>query len=111
MSADARRIGTVSAPARWTLTCPECGGELVVDAATGAVVSHRPAKAAPGPAKSFDSLFADLDAQKAKAEDLFAREKAAYEDRDRLLDEKFKEAMKHAESEPDVPLKRPFDLD
>lgn len=111
MSADARRIGTVSAPARWTLICPECGGELVVDSATGAIVSHRPAKAAPGPAKSFDSLFADLDAQKAKAEDLFAREKAAYEDRDRLLDEKFKEAMKRAESEPDVPLKRPFDLD
>ena len=111
MSAGARRIGTVSAPARWTLICPECGGELVVDAATGAIVSHRPAKAAPGPAKSFDSLFADLDAQKAKAEDLFAREKAAYEDRDRLLEEKFKEAMKRAESEPDVPLKRPYDLD
>lgn len=101
----------MSNPAKWTLTCPECGGELVIDAATGALLAHRPAKASASPAKSFDSLFADLDAQKAKAEDLFAREKAAYEDRDRLLDEKFKEAMKRAESEPDVPIKRPFDLD
>lgn len=93
------------------LTCPECGAELVVDAATGAILSHRKAKQPSGPEKDFDALFADLDSQKAHAEELFEREKAAFEDRDRLLEEKFKEAVKRAEDEPDLPRKRPFDLD
>jgi hypothetical protein len=93
------------------LRCPDCDCELVVDAATGEVLSHRPAKSAPGGGKSFDSLFADLDAQKASAEDRFEQEKSAYADRERLLEEKFKEAMKRAEEEPDEPVRRPFDFD
>jgi hypothetical protein len=93
------------------LRCPECDSELVVDATTGDILSHRPPKVAPGGGKSFDSLFADLDAQKASAEDRFEQEKSAYADRERLLDEKFKEAMKRAEEEPDEPLRRPFDFD
>lgn len=94
-----------------TVTCPDCGSELTVDAATGAVLAHRVPKAPPAGGKSFDALFADLDAQKARAEDLFEREKAAFADRDRLLEEKFREAMKRADEEPDLPPKRPFDLD
>ncbi|GMU63828.1 MAG: hypothetical protein AMXMBFR36_01020 [Acidobacteriota bacterium] len=94
-----------------TVTCPDCGTELTVDAATGAVLAHRAPKAPPAGGKSFDALFADLDAQKARAEDLFEREKAAFADRDRLLEEKFREAMKRADEEPDLPPKRPFDLD
>jgi hypothetical protein len=96
---------------RHTVRCPECGGELVIDAATGALLSHRAAKSAPAGGKSLDALFADLDAQKASAEDRFEREKAAFADRDRLLEEKFKEAMKRAEEEPDEPVRRPFDFD
>jgi hypothetical protein len=94
-----------------TVTCPDCGSELTVDAATGAVLAHRTPKAPLAGGKSFDALFADLDAQKARAEDLFEREKAAFADRDRLLEEKFREAMKRADEEPDLPPKRPFDLD
>lgn len=93
------------------VTCPDCGAELVVDAATGTVLAHRTPKAPLAGGKSFDALFADLDAQKARAEDLFEREKAALADRDRLLEEKFREAMKRADEEPDLPPKRPFDLD
>lgn len=93
------------------MICPDCGAELVVDAATGTVLAHRTPKAPPAGGKSFDSLLADLDAQKARAEDLFEREKAAFADRDRLLEEKFREAMKRADEEPDLPPKRPFDLD
>jgi hypothetical protein len=96
---------------KWTLICPDCGAELLVDAETGALLAHRTPKAPSGAEKSFDALFADLDAQKAKAEELFEREKAAFEDRDRLLEEKFREAMKRADEEPDLPPKRPFDLD
>ena len=46
------------------------------------------------------------------ADEIFEREKAALKDRDRLMDEKFKEAVKRAEEEPDTgrPV-RPFDLD
>jgi hypothetical protein len=101
----------MTAARKWTLRCPECGGELTVDAETGALLAHRPAKAPSGAEKDFDALFADLDAQKARAEELFTREKAAFEDRDRLLEEKFREAMKRADEEPDLPPKRPFDLD
>jgi hypothetical protein len=94
-----------------TLTCPDCGSELVVDAETGSVLSHR-TKAEPlAGGKDFDSLLAGLDASKARAEELFEREKAALADKDRLLEEKFKEAMKRAREEPDLPPKRPFDLD
>lgn len=105
------RIGLVSDSPRHLLRCPDCGSELVVDAATGEVLSHRAPKAPPGGGKTFDALFADLDVQKANAEERFAREQAAFADRDRLLDEKFKEAMKRAEAEPDAPVRRPFDDD
>jgi len=101
----------MASSARHTLRCPDCGSELVVDAATGEILSHRAPKAPLAGGKSLDSLFADLDAQKASAEDRFEREKAAFADRDRLLEEKFKEAMKRAESEPDEPIRRPFDTD
>jgi hypothetical protein len=101
----------MATPGRFNLRCPDCGSELVVDAATGEILSHRAPKAPLAGGKTLDSLFADLDAQKASAEDRFEREKAALADRDRLLDEKFREAMKRAESEPDEPLRRPFDTD
>lgn len=96
---------------KWTLRCPECGADLTVDAETGALLAHRAARAPSGAEKDFDALFADLDTQKARAEELFEREKSAFEDRDRLLEEKFKEALKRAEEEPHLPPKRPFDLD
>lgn len=95
-----------------TVKCPECNSELVVDAATGAVLSHRKAKQPIAGGKDFDSLLKGLDEDKARAEDVFAREVAAMKDRDRLLEEKFREAMRRAEEEPDEgPPRRPFDLD
>ena len=54
----------------------------------------------------------DLDRDKAEAEEVFEREVAAMKDRDRLLEEKFQQALKRAEEEADdEPLKRPIDLD
>ena len=97
---------------RLNLNCPDCGSELVVDAATGEVLSHRRAKQPPGGGKSFDALLEGLGQEKARAEDIFQREVAALKDRERLLDEKFKEALRRAEEEPDSgPPRRPFDLD
>lgn len=92
--------------------CPECRAEIVVDARTGDVLFHRKAKEPPAGGKDFDALMANLGKDKARAEEVFEREKAALKDRDRLLEEKFKEAMERAsEDEDDTPPVRPFDLD
>jgi hypothetical protein len=62
--------------------------------------------------RDLDSLFQELDRDKAKAEDVFQREVAAMKDRDRLLEEKFREALKRAEEDPDEGRpSRPFDFD
>lgn len=95
-----------------SVRCPDCGSDLTLDAATGEVLAHRPPKAPPGGGKDFDSLLKGLDEDKSKAESVFEREVTAMKDRDRLLEEKFREAMRRAEEEPDSgPPRRPFDLD
>jgi hypothetical protein len=95
-----------------TVRCPDCNSDLVIDATTGAVLSHRKAKQPIAGGKDFDSLLKGLDEDKNRAEDVFQREVAAMKDRDRILEEKFREAMRRAEEDPDEgPPRRPFDLD
>lgn len=94
-----------------TIRCPDCGSEMKIDAATGQILSHRsPAKAAAG--HDFDSLLAGLDRAKSRADEIFQQEFKALEDKDRILEEKFKAAMERAEDEDDgKPPVRPWDLD
>jgi hypothetical protein len=94
-----------------TIRCPECQSELIVDAATGAIVAHRKAKAAPAGGRSFEELFSELEQGKERAERVFEQERAAFADRGRLLEQRFEEALKRAEENPDEPPPRPFDLD
>jgi len=102
----------VSETRKLTVRCPDCNSDLVIDATTGQVLSHRRAKQPPAGGKDFDALLKGLDEDKERAEDIFQREVAAMKDRDRLLEEKFREAMRRAEEEPDEgPPRRPFDLD
>jgi hypothetical protein len=97
---------------RLHVRCPDCESELLVDAETGEVLSHRAPKQPLAGGKDFDSLMRGLDEGKARAEAVFEQEKAAMKDRQRLLDEKFDEALRRAREEPDdTPPKRPFDLD
>lgn len=99
-------------PRNFSLRCPECDGHLVIDSATGEVLAHRPAKKPLAGGKDFDTLLEDLDKDKAAAEEVFEREVAAMKDRDRLLEEKFQQALKRAEEETDDgPFPRPIDLD
>lgn len=94
------------------VTCPDCRGTLTVDRETGEVLSHEPRAKPIADGKDFDALLGEVDSGKAKAEAIFEREVKAHEDRDRLLDEKFREALKRAESEPDeAPPPRPFEFD
>jgi hypothetical protein len=102
----------VSDPKKLTLRCPDCNSHLTVDSATGEVLSHRKPETPPAEGKDLAALLDDLDQQKEQAEDIFSREMEALKDRDRLLEDKFEEAMKRAEDEPDdEPPVRPFDLD
>lgn len=94
------------------IRCPDCGSDLVVDKATGEVLFHKAAKQPVAGGKDFDALFADLDASKERANEVFSREMEAYKDRDRLLEEKFKEAVEKAKDTPDDELPpRPWELD
>ena len=95
-----------------TVQCPCCDALLVVDAATAAVISHREAEGEPAGGKTLESLFAHLDEEKDRRESLFEREVASMKDKDRLLEEKFQDAMRRVEEDDDDsrPV-RPFDLD
>jgi len=102
----------VSDSGKLTLRCPDCNSHLVVDSATGEVLSHRAPESPPAGGKDLAALLDDLDQQKEQAEDIFSREMEALKDQDRLLEDKFAEALKRAEEEPDDgPPLRPFDLD
>lgn len=97
---------------RLHIECPGCGAKLVVDRATGEIVSSKLPERPVAGGHTLEGLMEELKAGKAAAEDRFAQEIAAQKDRERLLEEKFQEALKRAESEPDdTPPKRPFDLD
>jgi hypothetical protein len=95
------------------LNCPECDAELVVDRLTGEILHHKKSSRVVAGGKTLESLMEDLEAGKSRAEDVFERQKSALADQDRLLEERFREAMhRAAESEDeDEPPLRPFDLD
>lgn len=106
-------VGVSDDRQRLRVTVPTCGCELVIDAATGAVLSHQPPAAAPAGGKDFESLLAEVDSGKARAAELFERERSALKDKDRLMEAKFEEALKRAREagDDDEPPPRPWDLD
>jgi hypothetical protein len=53
----------------------------------------------------------NLDKQKQAREQIFAQEMGSLKDRERLLEEKFKEAIKRAEKDKDKVYRNPLDLD
>ena len=102
----------MSRPDTFTVSCPDCGSEMLIDAATGKILNHRSAAKEKSPKADFDSLMAGLESSKSRAENIFRQELSALEDRDRLMEEKFKRALERAEDEDDgQPPVRPWDLD
>jgi hypothetical protein len=93
---------------RFTLICPCCEATLVVDAVTGALISHEE-KAKP--VASFEEMAKGMEKQKALREQIFAQELGSVKDRERLLEEKFREALKRADKDTGTPYKNPLDLD
>jgi len=93
---------------KFTLICPCCEATLTIDSQTGAILSHEEKKKVTG---SFEDLAGELNKQKELREQIFAQEMFSMKDRERLLDEKFKEALKRADADSDQPFKNPLDLE
>ena len=109
----AREADPMADTSRYTIICPCCEATLTIDAQTGALISHEE-KAKP--LASFDEMVKGLDKQKQMREQIFAQELNSMKDRDRILEEKFQEAMRRAEKDraekgKDTPFINPLDLD
>ncbi|MCS6874029.1 MAG: hypothetical protein N2Z23_04495 [Pyrinomonadaceae bacterium] len=92
---------------KFTIICPHCEAVLIIDAKSGAILSHEEKQK---PVTSFEELQAQAEKQKLLREQLFAQEMASLKERERILEEKFKEAMKKAEEKEEI-IKNPLDLD
>ena len=90
------------------IICPCCEATLTIDGQTGALIAHEEKKKVLG---SFDELKGELSKQKELRDQLFAQEMSSMKDRERLLEEKFQEALKRADSDSGKPFKNPLDLD
>lgn len=93
---------------KFSIICPCCEASLTIDATTGAILSHEEKKKVHG---RFEDLRGELSKQKELRDQLFSQEMSSMKDRERLLDEKFKEALKKADLDSDKPFKNPLDLD
>lgn len=98
----------MSDTSRFTLICPCCEATLSIDAQTGSLISHQEKSK---PLASFDEMVKGLDKQKETRNQIFAQELSSMKDRDRILEEKFQEAMKRADKDKDKPYRNPLDLD
>jgi hypothetical protein len=93
---------------RFNIICPCCEANITIDAETGAILTHEEKAKKLG---SFEDLKNDLVKQKELRENLFAQEMSSQKDRQRILEEKFKEALKRADTDSDKPFRNPLDLD
>jgi hypothetical protein len=93
---------------KFTVICPCCETKLTIDAQTGVILSHEEKQKVLG---SFDDLKSDLVKQKETRDQIFAQELGSMKDRERILEEKFKEAMKRAGDDKDTPFRNPLDMD
>lgn len=93
---------------KFSIICPCCEATISVDSQTGAVISHEEKKKVLG---SFDELKGELAKKRELRDQLFAQEMSSMKDRERLLEEKFQEALKKADTTSDSPFRNPLDLD
>ena len=93
---------------KFSVICPCCEAILTIDAPTGAILAH---EEKPKKLSSFEDLKSDLNKQKDLREQLLAQEMSSVKDRERLLEEKFQEALKRKDNDRNLPFKNPLDLD
>lgn len=93
---------------KYSIVCPCCETTLTVDAGTGALLAHEEKKKVLG---SFEDLKGDLSRQREHRENIFAQEMSSAKNRERILEEKFQEALKRADTDSGIPFRNPLDLD
>ena len=94
------------------ILCPCCATRLVIDAATGVLLSEERPKRTPAYERSFDDALSEVRGAKEKADKEFSRKLEQSKHEKDILAKKFDEAMKKAEkTKDDPPPLRPFDLD
>jgi hypothetical protein len=93
---------------RFSIICPCCEANLTVDSQTGAILAHEEKKKVLG---SFEDLKSELSKKSETRDQIFAQEMSSQKDRERLLEEKFQEALKRADKDTDKPFRNPLDLD
>src|SRR6266496_143632 len=101
---------TMADKSRFTIICPCCETKLSIDSQTGALLAHEEKTK---PLASFGEMVKGLDKQKQVREQIFAQELNSMKDRDRILEEKFQNAMKRAEKDKDKDksYRNPLDYD
>jgi hypothetical protein len=75
-----------------TVECPMCKGEIVVDADTGEVLSHKEFKKE---LKSFDDFLKEQKSRSSELDAKFAAAKEAQKSRAELLEKKFEAAKQN----------------
>ena len=93
---------------KFSIICPCCEANLTVDAQTGAILAHEEKKKVLG---SFEDLKSELSKKSETRDQIFAQEMSSMKDRERLLEEKFQEALKRADKDTDKPFRNPLDMD
>jgi hypothetical protein len=95
----------------FTVTCPECSGQITVDPVTRSIIGHT---AAPRKKtfEDFGQAARALEASDARRDSIFAQSVQAEKNKDDLMAKRFAEAVKKAKESPITgkPL-RDFDLD
>jgi ribosome-associated translation inhibitor RaiA len=93
---------------RWTILCPCCDATLKIDRDTGAIISHEE-KAKP--IASFDEMAKTMERQREQRDRIFEQEVGSLKSRERILEEKFRDAMKRAGDDKDTPFRNPLDME
>ena len=89
--------------------CPCCGTKLVVDAATGTILSEERPKADTG--ANFEKAMHEVKTGAARREDAFSKAFERTKNLDDLLQRKFDEAKRKAAEDPSEKPKNPLDFD
>jgi hypothetical protein len=92
-----------------TIGCPCCGTKLVVDQATGVILSEERPKADHG--ATFDQAMKEVRSGASRREDAFNQAFERTKNLDDLLQKKFDEAKRKAAEDPTKKPRNPLDFD
>lgn len=95
-----------------SITCPHCQSSIVVDQEAGVVMSHEP-PVDKGAKIDFDQRLRQLEQEKQRMAGRVDEAMRAEKDKNRLLEDRFRQLMDTARESPDdeTPMIRDIDLD